>query len=351
MDVWQWIGETQEALYEQGNERLADLIDDVPRAVVDLQHDQVDALVPEALHLAREAGSPWLEVFFRHWNLQSQVFHRHRVSEALPEAVALLDFAHRNETRDCPQSVCAVQDLAHCYAELDGPGYVEERLAIASETLERIDAEWACFTCISGEKAEALLDDGRYEETLQFVEDQAGALLRAGLHHRHYNLRVQKVEALIRLGRYDEAAEYNSKARKEVRQEYDILEQRLDAARILAYQGQHKQAAKKLPGFQEIRPTDSYFRPWAETVRLLAQHDAIGNDGQLDGQFRMLSEKLSGQGANYGAAVLGLWRAELALWRDDTATAAAVCDQVAAMAARLRRPEAIQRTLAELRSR
>ncbi len=351
MEVWQWVWETQETLYEQGHERLADLIDAVPRAVVDLEHDRVDALVPEALHLAREAGSPWLEVFFRHWNLQSQVFHRHRVSDALPEAVALLDFSHRAETRDCPQSVCTVQDLAHCYAELDGPGYVEERMAIASETLERIDAEWACFTCISGEKAWALLDDGRYEETLQFIEEQVAALLRAGLHRRRHNLRAEKVEALVRLGRYDEAAEYNSKARKEVRQESDVLGQRLDAGRILAYQGRHQEAAKKLPGFQEIRTTDSYFRPWAETVRLLAQHDAIGNDGELDEQLRTLTEKLSGQGANYDAAVLGLWRAELALWRSDAATAAATCDQIAATAARLRRPEAIVKTLAELRGR
>ena len=35
---------------------------------------------------------------------------------ALPEAVALFEFAHRDDTIACPQSVCVTQDLSACYA-------------------------------------------------------------------------------------------------------------------------------------------------------------------------------------------------------------------------------------------
>ncbi len=351
MNIWEWVGDTQQTLYEQGYDRLAELIDAVPQAAVDLQHDRVDALVPEALHLAREAGNPWLEVFFRHWNLQSQVFDRNRVADALPEAVALIDFAHREETRDCPQSVCVVQDLSHCYGALDGPGYVQERLAIAGETLARIDASWGCFTCISEEHADALLDDGRYEETLRFLDEQVKALTRAGHRDKRYHMRPQRVEALLRLGRYDEAAKFNGKAKHQWRGESQAFQQRLDTARILAYQGELSQAVEELPDFDEIRATAGHYRCWAETVWLLARHGAIDNDARIDDQFKILSETLLEQGANYNAAVLALWRAELALGRADAAAANGICDYVTEITTRLRRPESIEEQIATLRAR
>ncbi len=52
----------------------------------------MDATYPEALALAREARNPWLEVFVRHWNLQSRVLHRHEVADWMSEAVSLLQF-------------------------------------------------------------------------------------------------------------------------------------------------------------------------------------------------------------------------------------------------------------------
>lgn len=64
------------------------------------------------------------------------------------------------------------QDLASCYANVDGPGWVEERIEVCDETLARIDPTWACFHCLSNEKAEALLDDGRGEDALAFLAEQ-----------------------------------------------------------------------------------------------------------------------------------------------------------------------------------
>lgn len=349
MEIWQWVWQTQEELYEQGHERLADLIMDVPRAVVDLQHERVDALVPEAIHLARELGHAWLEIFFRHWNLQSQVFMRNNVEAALPEAVALIDFAHRDETRACPQSVCVVQDLSHCYGRLDGPGYVEERLAIAGETLARIDPDWNCFTCIAEEQADALLDAERYEDALNFIEEQVRALTRAGYRSKRYNLRKQEVEALLKLGRYEDAATLNNKARNAMQGESDALGRRLDGARIHAYRGKYTASKKALPSFNEIGATSSLYRNWAETVSMLARHGAIENDLQLDSLLHTLTQTLTTQGANYIAALIGLWRVELALLRDDAGLAATICDGVESISSRLRRPEVIMQRLITLR--
>lgn len=348
MNVWRWVLDLQKELYASGNDRLADLIDEVPQASANLQHAQLDALVPEAIHLAREAGSPWLEVFFRHWQLQSLVFMRHEAARALPEAVSLLDFAHREETRACPQSVCAVQDLAQCYALVDGPGYVTERLNIADETLARIDATWNCFTCISGEKAQALLDDGRYQEAHDFIEEQVDALFRAGHFDRRHSLRGERIEALLQLERHDDARTLQGKTDLSEADDHDLMCIQIDEARIRAYQGIFAVAAKKLPAFDEILPSATFYRNWAETVRLLAQNGTIDNDAELDSQFAQLVERLAALGANSPAAIIALWRAELAVWREDPA-AAALCDQVDALTAQLRRPDAIRAGLASLR--
>ncbi len=153
MDIWKWVEEVQDELVHQGHHRMAHLMRVLPSYTVNENHAQLDALVPEALALARAVKNPWIEIFVRHWNLQSRVAHRHEVSGMLPEAVSLVEFAHRDDSRDCPQSICVVQNLTNCYDQMDGPGYVEERLAVAKETLAKIDATWPCFSCISSEYA------------------------------------------------------------------------------------------------------------------------------------------------------------------------------------------------------
>ncbi|REM95695.1 hypothetical protein DSI35_28675, partial [Mycobacterium tuberculosis] len=78
-------------------------------------------------------------------------------------------------TLDCPQSICVTQDLAACYGNIDGPGWVPERIEVCDETLGRIDPSWACFQCLSCEKADALLDDGRGQDALDYLQVQAAA--------------------------------------------------------------------------------------------------------------------------------------------------------------------------------
>src|SRR5690606_23689187 len=142
MDIWQWVHDIDPELRRGGHARLAELIKRLPSATVDEQHERVDALAPEALSLARAAGLPWVEEFVLHWHLQSRVLHRSHGDMALGEAVALVEYAHSEPARGCPQAVCTVQDLAACYSQVDGPGYGPERAAVARETLARIDPTW-----------------------------------------------------------------------------------------------------------------------------------------------------------------------------------------------------------------
>ena len=180
MDIWRWVEATKRSLRKSGHTRLATLVEDLPNLVCNDQHGRVEAVVPEAVALAKAAREPWVEVFVRHWALQSRVLHRWEAQGHLPEAVALLEFANRDETRQCPQSVCVTQDLAACYACTDGPRYVKERLAVASETLSRIDPSWPCFQCITDEYASALQDDERHEEALAFLQAQTDRAVQAG---------------------------------------------------------------------------------------------------------------------------------------------------------------------------
>lgn len=134
--------------------------------------ERAEALLPEVKALSRTLNNPWLEIFVRHWEMRNRVGNQLEGETALADAVSLFELANRDDTQACPQSVCVTQDLASCYANVDGPGWVEERIEVCDETLARIDPTWACFHCLSNEKAEALLDDGRGEDALAFLAEQ-----------------------------------------------------------------------------------------------------------------------------------------------------------------------------------
>ncbi|MDM8559929.1 hypothetical protein [Candidatus Parabeggiatoa sp. HSG14] len=340
MDIWKWVYETQKELIQKGqsHERLAYLIYKLPSHTVDEEHIQVDALVPEALALARATKNPWLEVFIRHWNLQSKIAHRSEVTDMLPEAVSLLEFANREETRDCPQSICSVQDLTICYDRTDGPAYVEERLAAAKEALAKIDATWACFTCISSEYAGALVDGKQYEEALNFMEQQTQALLLANQYEDRFDLRGNWVEALINLERYEEAHTFNQDALKMIHSKSRQLMQRIDETRILAYLDRYEEAQEMLPDFTAIAATSSHYISWADATQLLVKASFIPNDWHLNAKFQQMRNKLSHQGVIRQAFTITLWQAEFALKRNRLSTAKRCCDKAKSLISRLRKP-------------
>jgi hypothetical protein len=351
VDIWKWVSDTQEDLTHQGHHRLAHLMELLSFYTVTENHVQVDAMVPEALALARSLKKPWIEVFIRHWHLQSRVLHRYDVTDILPEAVSLLEFAHHEETRDCPQSICVVQDLTNCCGTADGPGYAEERLAVAKETLAKIDVTWPCFICISAEYASALVDGKRYEEALTFLKQQAHALLLANQYEAHLMLRDREIEALVRLQRYEDAYAINQLACGRNESKSDRLSTAIAEACITAYLGRYEEGKQALPDFATIATTPSYYLDWAEAAKLLAEATVIPNDCHLDAKFQHMSDTLSQNGVVREAFTITLRQAELALKRGQQKTATACCERAEALIPRLRKPLDAPQLLAEMRAK
>jgi tetratricopeptide (TPR) repeat protein len=180
MDIWKWVFDTHRDLEEAGNYRLAELINELPTNASRGRLELAQAALPEALAAARAARLPWLEVYFRHWTINPRVCTWREGEAALKDTVALFEFAHRPENINCPQSVCTTQDIACCYANVDGAGYANERIAVCKETLARIDNSWGCFRCISSEMMNALVDAAKPEEALAFAQQQLPLLQETG---------------------------------------------------------------------------------------------------------------------------------------------------------------------------
>ncbi len=340
MDIWRWVLETEQGLAENGDGRLCHLMRTLPHLTCEDRHAEVDALMPEALALARARKSPWIELFLRHWHLQSRVLHRHEVRDALPEAVALLEFASREETRDCPQSVCCTQDLAACYGDLDGPGYAEERLAVSSETLSRIDPTWPCFDCISAEHASALADAGQPEDRLVFLRTQANALGAAG-RKPGSNLRRQTAEALLELGRHDEALEQARQILRVEHGKHGEHDGRAILARALAVCGQAKEGAEVLPAADVILGSPALGGRWLRAVRALVEAEAYPNDWELGRVLRRLHDRLRDNGALYETAWVATHAAELAIARGACTLAELSLADAESMLPQLRKPGAL----------
>lgn len=178
-DNYDWVNSLQTRLREQGHERIARLIDEIPHRRYEQEHEAVEALVPEALASARALELPWLEVYFKHWLMTSR-YSRGHGEIALPDAVEAFEFAHREGNRSCPQSVCATDDLAAVYSNVDGPGWAPECIAVCDEALTGLPPTRQCFRCLSYRRADAMSDQGNASEAVTFLRGQIERLRGAG---------------------------------------------------------------------------------------------------------------------------------------------------------------------------
>lgn len=342
MNIWEWLDDAIEQLLDAGNTRLAVLLMEIPTATCDDNHAAVDAMVPEALALARASDNPWLEVFIRHWHLQSRVLHRHQVDGCLKEAVSLYELAHRPENAKCPQSVCTVQDLAATYGDLDGPGYAAERIEVSRENLAKIDPRWPCFDCISGELAEALHDAGRDDEVLELVETQRKAMIAAGSFDNTGNLPRARAEALIALGRFDEALEQLDAYDPEAGGEHAVLHKRIIEAQALFGAGRVDAGRDVFPSVDAVIDTPGLYDGWLDAHEALCARDASANAWHTGEVIRTMGRRLAGNGARYLAARFACSGAELALQRGAREVARLLVDEARAQIPELRAPDAIR---------
>lgn len=319
-DIWAWVHDAHRQLSEAGHHRLAEAIYELPGHANEGRNDQLDAVFPEALAASRALGLPWVEVYLRHWRMQNLLNRRHQGEQALPEAVDLLEFAHREETAGCPQSVCVVQDLAICYARVDGPGFVPQRLEVLDETLARIEPGRACFDCLSREYSDALEDGGRPAEALSHLDTAAARIQAAGerlsLHFHH-----RRAGALQLLGRYQEVlevldtAERAERARGRELDESDVRWGALLRARALASLGRTEESLALLPSLEAAERHVDLRHTWTQTVELLVAAGARDNDLDLGAALARWVGYLDGTGSHRPCVDLLLAAGRLAVAR------------------------------------
>ncbi len=316
MDIFRWIEDLCEDLEEAGQHRLVELIHRIPEELHENHAERVEAMLPEALAAARAMQHPWLEVFFRHWGLQNRMRNLAEGEKALPEAVSLLEFAHRDQTQQCPQSVCVTQDIAICYSNVDGPGWVPERLAVSEETLARIEPSRNCYDCISREYALALMDDGRAEQAIGYLEQQAGRMRSDGGEPGVAYREVQ-ARALFCAGRYEQTLEALAaieEAELPDDDDGDRLSRAIFRALTLARLGRLDEAWEALPPYgPTVVPL--LYPNWSEAVALVVTERTEFNTWELGRLLASMVAHMDRVGTHRRCIELALRHGRLAVAR------------------------------------
>ena len=331
MDIWAWVHKVEEELYEQGHTRLASIIENLPSWVLDNDKRLVDGIMPEALALARDYGHPWLEIYLRHWYLQSKILLRYEIKGHLNDAIDLVDKANRDQTRDCPQSICVTQDLCSGYGLLDGPGFAQERLDVAKETLARINPQWPCYACIGTEYVMALIDAGRARDAYDFYNEAERSLRLAGHPEQVYGMRQAFVDALLELGMSEQALDYNEKAVCEGGGASFDMEKRIDHARILVYLGRYEDAVACLPSWEAVSGNGGYAYYWSDAVYGLLENGGLPLNWQWAGKLAATYRMMTRLGVYRRAIKIAHRHASLALKRNCPGLAAMSADDIEAL--------------------
>ncbi|MBJ2489265.1 hypothetical protein JF955_22950, partial [Salmonella enterica subsp. enterica serovar London] len=246
---------------------------------------------------------------------------RHRLTnysegeKVLPDVVALFEKAHREEAKDCPQSICVTQDLSACYENIDGPGWAAERMAVCEETIARIDPTWNCFQCLSTEYASALMDTHRHEEALAYVDKQIAAVKDSGEEYVEALLST-RVDILIALQRYEEARELVEHLIDE--NDYwgrDRIGYPLKKLYIMALSGGQDEAVwEALPAWSDLTPYS--WDLWLDILIVLLPRYPERNHWRLARIFQHMLEHYSKVGAHRKLVDLAKMQINLALDRE-----------------------------------
>ncbi|KJK59541.1 tetratricopeptide repeat protein [Saccharothrix sp. ST-888] len=354
-DIWAWVHDVHGDLVDSGQHRLATALAEIAGHAVEGRNDRLDAMYPEAVASARALGLPWVEVFLRHWRLQNLLNKRHQGEAAMAEAVSLLEFAHREETASCPQSVCAVQDFTICHANIDGPGYVTERLAVLEETLERVEPGRACFDCLSREYADTLEDDGRAEQALVHL-DRAQSRIKAAGQQVSLAFGHSRASALYRLGRYQDAlaaydtAELAYVSGRRTLDDDDRRKLAVGRAVMLSALGRTELALEQLPSIEEAeRYPDIRYR-WATAVESLTAAGAYPNDADLGARLAHWVGYLDTAGSHRPCLNLLLIAGRLAVRRGARTVALTLAATGERKLTRLRRTDGVAEQVAAVRA-
>ncbi|KAA9001924.1 hypothetical protein FJU30_06495 [Affinibrenneria salicis] len=348
MDIWQWYRQYQQDMWESGQNYPVRLVDDFIDSVVDIQYGKTEALLPELRALKKTANNPWLEVLIGHWEMRHRLNNAREGQTALSDVVALYERAHRSDAAECPQSICVTQDLSHCYANLDAPGWADERIAVCQETMDKIDPLWSCYQCLSEEQFLAMIDKGDYAQALDFVRRQIANIQAAGEDDVD-GLREDEAIGLMMLQQYDEAlavinavidnSDPNDSAQtRETQAMIKLL--------ILATMGQDEEAWRLLPPPAAVTPHISM--RWTAVVGLLLARAPEKNSWQIGRVLQQVLEQRERVGAHRDVITVAKVHIRLALGRQAIWVARRALAIAQTHLAELRSPLGDDRALAAL---
>lgn len=287
MDIWKWVVDLERDLYNQGHVNIARMLYDLPSYAVHGQYQKFETYYPEILAFAREHNHTWLEVFLRHWNLQCHVLNRHQARKYLRECISLLEFSHRDENRNCPQSICTVQDLCICYGKVDGTGYAQARIDVLHETIDRIDPSWPCFACLTGELTFALYDSEQKQQAYDMLQEH---IIKAKEMGNHIERSVSTLTAVLYagygIGRYDETLSYANSIQPELPHQ-QRTKQLIVTLCYLAKQD-YAAAQQNFPIFQDIQEYPPVYQLWAITIEKMVEKNLLENTQALGLELKKL---------------------------------------------------------------
>ncbi|MFI6903399.1 tetratricopeptide repeat protein [Nonomuraea sp. NPDC050394] len=351
VDIWAWVGDTQQQLSEAGNVGLAMALGDLPAQAYEGRYPQLDVMAPAIAQQAEALGLPWLEFYARYWHLVGRVGDRAQGAVAIGDAEELLAFSQREEVRDCPAAPAAVEALALAWANADGPGYAGQRLEKLGAAIEGLPADQPAYTGLVTQYVAALVDAGRAEEAVTYAES-AVEQLRAVDKPASWELGAASAGALLAAGRADAALTALQAAADFPADDPPAKPHRdgVRRARILAELGRTAEAVDALPDLDVVGNHPRDFVEWAQVVLKLAGSSQITNTWQLGRVLRQWIDYFSMMGGYQARVELALVAGDLAIARQGVWQARLLAGLAEQFSGELRDAESVTGRIAGLRA-
>ncbi|GGK72083.1 hypothetical protein Ppa06_30310 [Planomonospora parontospora subsp. parontospora] len=349
VDIWAWVGDTQRQLHEAGNTGLAMAIGSVPAQALEGRYGQLDVLAPAIAQEAEKLELPWLEFYARYWHLIGRIGNRAQGVVALDDARTLVEFARREDVRDCPAAPGAVEALVIAQANTDGAGHAAERLeALAAAEVEPGSL---AFAALSEQYVAALVDDGRAVEAVAHAEAAVERLGSAG-REASWELGAASVRALLAAGRPQDALTALDAATGFKPDDPVAKAHREGVLRalVLATLGREAEAVQALPDLDVVGDHPRVWVEWSRAVLLLAGSAQITNTWQLGRVLKQWIDYFAVMGAYRSRIELALVAGDLAVARQGVWQARMLADLAESAAAELKDPSAVADRIAALRA-
>ncbi|MFF5211856.1 tetratricopeptide repeat protein [Streptosporangium sp. NPDC000396] len=349
VDIWAWVGDTQRQLHEAGNTGLAMAIGDVPAQALEGRYSQLDVLAPAIAQQAENLELPWLEFYARYWHLIGRIGDRAQGAVAIADAETLVEFAKREDTRDCPATPGAVIALAVVQANTDGPGYASERLAALAAV--DVEPDSLAFAAVAEQYVSALADAGRLDEAIAHAESAVAKLGEAG-RESSWELAAASARALLAAGRAADALAALDAATGFKPDDPVAKPHREGVLRalVLATLDRVQEAVDALPDLDVVGDHPRDWVEWAHAIRKLAGSAQITNTWQLGRVLKQWIDYFAMMGGYRARVELALVAGDLAVARQGVWQARMLADLAESAAGELRNPGDVAERIAALRA-